>query len=64
MIRRGLFGGQTVELAWSEISGIEQRRATIVITSLKLNGPLELTKVAGAKALATQLRTAAAAGRA
>jgi hypothetical protein len=64
VIRRGLFGGQTVELAWNEISGVEQRRATIVLTSLKLNGPLELTKVAGAKALATQLRTAAAAGRA
>lgn len=64
VVRQGLFGGATVELAWSEITGLEQRRSTIVITSLKLNGPLELTKVPGAKSLAVTMREAAAAGRA
>lgn len=64
VVRMGLFGGKTVELAWNEISSVEQRRSTIVITSLKLNGPLELTRIPGAKALAAQIRTAAGNGRA
>ena len=64
VIRQGLFGGKTVELAWSEITSIEQRRSTIVIASLKLNGPLELTRIPGAKALAATMREAASSGRA
>lgn len=56
VIRRGLFGGQTVELAWGEITSIEQRGSKITLNSLKLNGPLELNRMPRAKALAALMR--------
>lgn len=61
IVRRGLFGQKTVELAWSEITGIEQRGSKLTITALKLNGPLVIDKLSRPKVLAAIIRDRTAA---
>ena len=55
-IRRGLFGGQTVDLAWSEISEITFAKGRKVILQPRGGEAIELVGLPGPKKLAATLR--------
>ena len=57
IIRRGLFGGKTVEIKIAEITAIEQRRGKVRIAANGLIDPIELSALPKARAFVAQLRS-------
>ena len=57
IIRRGLFGGKTVEIKLSDITAIEQRRSRVLIAANGLIDPIELSALPRPRAFVAQLRS-------
>ncbi|MEN9713774.1 MAG: hypothetical protein RLZZ164_438 [Actinomycetota bacterium] len=55
IIRRGLFGGKTVEIKLSDITAIEQRRSRVLIAANGLIDPIELSALPRPRAFVAQL---------
>ena len=57
IIRRGLFGGKTVEIKLSDITAIEQRRSRVLIAANGIIDPIELSALPRPRAFVAQLRS-------
>lgn len=55
-IRRGLFGGQSVDLAWSEIAEISYQKGRKIVLQPRAGEAIELIGLPQAKKLAATLR--------
>lgn len=55
-IRRGLFGGQSVDMAWSEIAEISYQKGRKIVLQPKAGEPVELIGLPQPKKLAATLR--------
>lgn len=57
IVRRGLFGGKTIEINLKDITAVEQRRSKVLIAATGMIDPVELVGLSRPRAFVAQLRS-------